>query len=61
MQSECLSVDRLRKLTIKVDGTDRGAGQGNSIKEAQDAAAKQALIFFDVSFVPKTYCNGIEL
>ena len=50
VKSECLGVDRLHKLTIQVDGTDYGVGEGNSIKEADDAAAKQALIFFQVSF-----------
>ena len=51
MQSECLGVDQLRKLTIQVDGTTWGEGSGKSKREAQDAAAKQALITLNVSFV----------
>ena len=51
VQSECLGVDQLRKLTIQVDGTTWGEGSGKSKREAQDAAAKQALITLNVSFV----------
>ena len=57
VQGECLRVGRLCKLSIQVDGTTHGEGKGSSKKAADEDAAKQALIYLKVSFVPKTYCT----
>jgi hypothetical protein len=61
VQSKHLNVYLLRKLTIQVDGTTYGEGHGNSIKEAEADAAKQALIHFNVSFVLKLIASPIEV
>ena len=48
------ALDRLRELTVQVDGTTRGQGTGNSKQQAQEAAAKAALTTFQVSFLRKS-------
>ena len=61
LQSECLDVDQLRKLTIKVDGTTYGEGSGSSKQEAEHDAAEKALIFFKVSFCLRCIAIHIEM